>query len=150
MKKFLLALAVSMAVVMLVAPAFATELWDPHLRGVDEGLAAGALPPPGVYFINDFYLAPNYFIYGNDGHVKANEKLFAYVDVPILLWVPGCKFLGADYAMAIAQPFDYTNLRMQTGRCTWHRAQWSLPGRGSVGHIQYHSCSLRIVVETPL
>jgi len=33
----------------------ATELWDPHLRGVNEGLAAGALPPQGLYFINDSY-----------------------------------------------------------------------------------------------
>ena len=43
-------------------------------------------------------------------------KLFAYVDVPILLWVPGCKFLGADYGVAIAQPFDYVNL-MAAERC---------------------------------
>ncbi len=117
MKKFILALFVCLAAVTLIAPAYATELWDPHLRGVDEGLAAGALPPPGLYFINDSYFAPSYLGYGpNFGQVdsKANPavRLFAYVDVPILLWVPGCKFLGADYGVAIAQPFDYTNLRV--------------------------------------
>jgi hypothetical protein len=127
MKKFILALAVSMAVVMLVAPAFATELWDPHLRGVDEGLAAGALPPPGVYFVHNSYFAMNYFSYDSGGHAVPNVKLFAYVDVPILLWVPGCKFLGADYAMAIAQPFDYTNLRLffgPGGNVSSAGAQW--------------------------
>ncbi len=118
MKKLLLAICVSMAVVMMVAPAFATELWDPHLRGIDEGLAAGALPPAGFYFVHDSYFAPSYQLYGPNFGVPDNQssgiKLFAYVDVPILLWVPGCKFLGADYGVAIAQPFDYTNLRVPT------------------------------------
>ncbi len=130
MKKFLLALFVAAAAAVLVAPAFATELWDPHLRGINEGLAAGALPPPGVYFINSSQFAPDYHQYGNlfnasqaahgggiatspSGHSNSNLGLFAYVDIPVLLWVPGCKFLGADYAMAIAQPFDYTTLRVK-------------------------------------
>ncbi len=65
MKQFLLALFAFMSAVMLVAPAFATELWDPHLRGVDEGLAAGALPPQGVYFINNSYFMPDYHYNGN-------------------------------------------------------------------------------------
>jgi len=121
MKKFLFALFVVAAAAVLIAPAYATELWDPHLRGTDEGLAAGALPPPGVYFINNSYFAPSYHSYGvlhgtlntaPSGHSNANVSLFAYVDVPVLLWVPGCKFLGADYAMGIAEPFDYTNLRV--------------------------------------
>jgi len=109
-------LFVCLAAVTLVTPVFATETWDPHLHGTDEGLAAGALPPPGVYFINNSYFAPTLHGYGaqfgtQSGHANNNVKLFAYVDVPVLMWVPGCKFLGADYAMAIAQPFDYTNLR---------------------------------------
>ena len=53
MKKIILAMCLSMAVVMVVTPAFAEELWDYHLRGVDEGLAAGAVPPPGFYFIHE-------------------------------------------------------------------------------------------------
>jgi hypothetical protein len=120
MKRFLLAICVAMAMMLVVGPAFATELWDPHLRGADGGLVAAALPPPGFYFINDFYFAPNYAGYGpnfgtTDGTRNNNVKLFAYVDVPILLWTPGCQFLGADYGVAIAQPFDYTNLRVNTG-----------------------------------
>jgi len=126
MKKFLFALFVVAAAAVLIAPAYATELWDPHLRGLNEGLAAGALPPPGLYFINNSYFAPSYKLYGNlkgsdlggiqrSGHSNSDIKLFAYVDIPVLLWVPGCKFLGADYAMGIAEPFDYTNLRISGG-----------------------------------
>lgn len=42
-------------------------------------------------------------------------KLGSYVDVPVLVWSTGCKFFGADYGMAIAQPFDWTNLRIANG-----------------------------------
>jgi len=115
MKKLILALFVCLAAVMVITPAYATETWDPHLHGVDEGLAAGALPPPGVYFINDSYFAPSAPIQGPNGKEVVGEKLFAYVDVPILLWVPGCRFLGADYGVAIAEPFDYVNLMTHPG-----------------------------------
>jgi hypothetical protein len=91
--------------------ASAEELWDPHLRGVDEGLAAGATPPPGVYGVLNNYWA-GYDKYDSSGHKAANgEKLDALVEVPIILWVPGWNVLGADYSAAIAQPFDYTNLK---------------------------------------
>ncbi len=120
MKKLLLASLLCLAAVMVITPAYATETWDPHLHGVDEGLAAGALPPPGVYFINDSYFAPSAPIQGPDGHQVPGVKLFAYVDVPILLWVPGCKFLGADYGVAIAQPFDYVNLMAAEGSGLGH------------------------------
>ncbi len=120
MKKLLLAVCVCVAALTMVSSAFAVELWDWHLRGANEGLASGALPPPGLYFINDFYWTGNWKLYNNSGHVatfpgtNATEaKLSAYVDVPILLWNPGlCPILGATYAAAIAQPFDGTTLRL--------------------------------------
>ena len=115
MKKLILALFVCLAAVMVITPAYATETWDPHLHGVDEGLAAGALPPPGVYFINNSYFGPVAPIMGSNGEQVPGLKLFAYVDVPILLWVPGCKFLGADYGVAIAEPFDYVNVMQAHG-----------------------------------
>jgi len=87
--------------------AEATELWNGHLRGVESGLAAGALPPEGVYFILDNYWA-SYKQYSSN---KSNgTKLDALVEVPILLWNTGVKVLGADYAVALAQPFDYTSV----------------------------------------
>ena len=54
MNKYMLMAAMAGSVIVAGA-ASATELWDPHLRGVNEGLAAGALPPQGFYFINDSY-----------------------------------------------------------------------------------------------
>lgn len=116
MKKFILALFVCLAAVAFVAPVYATELWDPHLHGVDEGLAAGALPPAGLYFINNTWMLPEGRAYGHDGSKESVSLGGAFVEVPILLWVPGVKFLGADYGMAIAQPFDYASLRVQIGK----------------------------------
>ncbi len=104
MKKVLCA-TVAVAALGIAGAAQAEELWSPHLPGVDIGLAAGALPPKGVYFINNDYVSPNFKVRPNSAN-----SLSALVDVPILLWAPGIKFLGADYAAAVAQPFDYTTL----------------------------------------
>lgn len=108
MKKIAL---VSMAAAILLSSsltASAEELWNPHLRGTNEGLVAGELPPKGVYFINDMYFV-QWKEY--DGSGKAmGPKLDAAIDIPIILWNPGIKVLDADYAVAIAQPFDYTSV----------------------------------------
>ena len=106
-KKILLALVgieLSIAV-----PASATELWETHLRGTDVGLASGALPPPGFYFVdNNNFVSFNK--YNSSGNMEPNTRLYAYVNIPILLWSTGLKILGGDYAVAIAQPFDYTSI----------------------------------------
>lgn len=107
MKKLLMCTALTAAVLMSAGSAVADELWNPHLRGTDEGLAAGALPPAGVYFINDSYFGA-WKQYDGSGNANGN-KLDLMVDIPIVLWNPGIKILGASYAMALAQPFDYTS-----------------------------------------
>lgn len=108
--------AVTLAGTMVLAgQAYSTELWETHLPGVDEGLAAGALPPPGVYGILDNYLVTNYSTYNNSGHANPNTSLTALVEVPIVLWSTGIKIFGGDYAVAIAQPFDFTSFGPTNG-----------------------------------
>ncbi len=126
MKKFFVAVCVCLAVLMAVSAASAEELWDWHLRGADEGLAAGALPPAGLYFINDFFWTGNWKSYDNAGNTNGLAKLDSFVDVPILLWNPGmCPILGATYACAIAQPFDYATLRADvSGPLSATGSQW--------------------------
>jgi hypothetical protein len=109
MKKVVCAAALAATVVLTAGSAFAEELWNPHLRGTDEGLAAGALPPEGVYFINDTYFATWKDMNGTNSNTNG-IKLNAWLDIPIVLWNPGIKVLGADYAVAIAQPFDYLDM----------------------------------------
>ncbi|GLR68988.1 phenol degradation protein [Acidocella aquatica] len=115
------AVALSMAAtVVLAGPAKAEELWDPYLRGVFEGQAAGALPPPGVYGELDNYWT-SYGNYLNNNGTKEPGHLSALVEVPIVLWVPGIKILGADYAAAIGQPIDFTRTKLfgHTGGGNW-------------------------------
>jgi hypothetical protein len=98
-----------MTLMLVATVASAEELWDPHLRGVDEGLTAGAVPPSGVYGVLDNYWAA-YDLYDYDAH-KTGVKLDALVEVPIVLWNTGYQVFGADYAVAFAEPFDFTNVR---------------------------------------
>ena len=101
------ACAAGLAAVLVSAQASAEENWTPHLPGVTEGLAAGALPPPGFYFLNTTMLAP-FSLYdknGNGNGVKAD----IFVDVPMVLWNPGIKVLGADYAVGLAQPITHVS-----------------------------------------
>jgi len=119
MKKFTVASLAVIGLALTGSVASAEELWDPHLRGVNEGLAAGALPPPGVYGVLDNYWA-GYDKYNASGN-KTGVKLDALVEVPIVLWAPGVKILGADYAVALAQPFDYTSVSVNgAGQNTGH------------------------------
>ncbi|WP_234730027.1 SphA family protein [Acidocella facilis] len=103
-------LAMATVLTFAATEARAEELWDPYLRGVSAGQPAGALPPPGVYGELDNYLA-EYSDYNSSGNKIPGTHLTALVEVPIVLWVPGIKILGANYAAAIGQPFDYTSFQ---------------------------------------
>ncbi len=122
MKKLTCVALAALGVAIAAGSASAEELWDPHLRGVDEGLAAGALPPPGVYGILDNYWA-GYSQYNSSGH-KTGAHLDALIEIPIVLWNPGIKVLGADYAMAIAQAGDYTNFKSANNAGLSNNAHW--------------------------
>ncbi|HVI52860.1 MAG TPA: transporter [Candidatus Sulfotelmatobacter sp.] len=94
--------------VLGTAPAVvAEENWSPHLPGVDQGLAAGALPPPGTYFINSTLNAD--YRYADNSGTKQGTRASIFVDVPIILWNPGVQVLGADYSAALAQPFTHVD-----------------------------------------
>ncbi len=101
-----------MAVMMLVTPAFANEIWDFHLRGLGVGYASGTLAPPGFYFIDDNYFLP-WNPYNQYGQANNHTNVFIYLNVPQIVWSTGWKFLGADYGMGIAEAFDYTNTTAQ-------------------------------------
>lgn len=117
-----LSLILTLTGLMVAKPASATELWDPPLRGVNEGLATGAALPPGVYGILNNYWA-SYNQYDSDGH-KTGLKLDALVEVPIVLWQTGYKVWDADFAMAIAQPFDYTTVKMPGTAAISNNGHW--------------------------
>jgi hypothetical protein len=104
-----LALA-AMGAAISAPTARAGELWDPELPGILEGLPAVALPPPGVYGQLDNYFA-QFVQYDGWSNKIPNSSIDALVEVPAVLWVPGITVLGANYAAAIAVPFDYNTFQ---------------------------------------
>ncbi len=97
------------ALAIFVAPAYAEELWFPHLRGGNEGLAAGSLPPEGVYFINNTYYSDT--VWYNDNGNRTKTKIGVFVECPFLLWSTGLNVLGANYGIGLGEPVDWTSLK---------------------------------------
>jgi hypothetical protein len=102
--KTILTTTIAIGCIAVGGQAFAAENWTTRLPGVTEGLPSGALPPAGVYFVNETLFTPTHLY--SPGSTNTSVRLDAFVDVPIVEWVPGIKLLGADYAVALAQPFD--------------------------------------------
>lgn len=108
MNKKVLFATVAFSSLMMAHAASAMELWDPATSSMTVGVPAGMLPPKGVYFVDDnMYATSSHF--DNSGNKVPGTKLYAYINVPVLIWSPGVKVLGATYAVAIAQPFDFTS-----------------------------------------
>ncbi|MDR3448595.1 MAG: transporter [Alphaproteobacteria bacterium] len=93
--------------------ALAAETWEAKLYAADGGLATGALPGPGWYFVNLSAVAtndPNTTNWGKQTDVKSN----IVVEVPELVWVTPWQVFGAKYAVGIAQAFDIIDTRVPT------------------------------------
>jgi hypothetical protein len=86
--------------------------------GVTTGNAAGALPPPGLYYNTDADWETGTVVGGSGHKVSiAGQNLHAsnVAWVNSLLWVPGWHFLGADYGAMIAQPIKWASTHWSGG-----------------------------------
>lgn len=108
----ILALAVGLAAIMQSEPAAALESFLPYLAGLAVGVPVGLLPPPGLYFANDFDIV-NGTIRNGDGHSVANIN--AFVELPQLLYNPGIRIFGASYAFLIVTPISGVHIRSPWG-----------------------------------
>jgi hypothetical protein len=100
--------AVALSVTLITASVDAEELWYPHLPGLDEGLAAGAASPTGVYAtVNQYYSTLNKYEGSGQSAGYGTDALF---EIPILLWQTDFKVLNGTYSAAVSLPFDYTNI----------------------------------------
>jgi len=94
----------------------AGEMLTPYYPGGTTGSAPGILPPPGFYFSTFMAFGPDWRSYDTNGHPVPGVKLDVWEVSPALTWVPGCKFLGADYAMAVSQPVVHWDSRYGFGK----------------------------------
>lgn len=121
MRKLAVTIAVFLSAFCLHT-ADAAENWTPRLGGLYEGLANAALPPKGYYFVNTTMTS---HATGFDQSGRAtNVRTSVFVDVPAVLWVPGVKLLGADYAAAVAQPFNYLGTKYKGTSSPYEMDAW--------------------------
>ena len=89
------------------SPALGQILGEHYLAGT-EGIQAGTLPGPGVYF-DDI----NWF-----GHLSEapgpglNGEISSYVNEPRLRWITPLKLLSADYGMELMLPWGYQQYQL--------------------------------------
>ncbi|HEX7816435.1 SphA family protein [Dyella sp.] len=91
------------------AASHASENLSPFLPGATTGVPAGALPPPGLYYDDTFYLTHGDQLKDGAGH-GIPLKLRNYTNTSLFLWVPGWKLLGADYAANAIFFYDQHNV----------------------------------------
>ncbi|NLH82715.1 MAG: hypothetical protein GX458_17985 [Phyllobacteriaceae bacterium] len=108
--------------------AGAAESITPLQPGASTGIPNAALPPPGVYFSfdSDYAWGTMRNNSGDVSHLPADSnpdvKASNFEAVGALMWVPGWKLLGADYAAVIAQPvkFAHTTISDPLAAADWH------------------------------
>jgi len=95
--------------VILPAPAPATESGGSAYPNGVEDFMAGALPPPGTYFLN--YL--NYYSADKFQNSALNDfKINAVADVMRFVHVTNRKVLGADWGMQVLVPVVYLDVHL--------------------------------------
>jgi hypothetical protein len=83
-----------------------------HYPAGVEGIKAGSLPPPGLYFrdYNLFYFADRY------PGGPPDFDVFAYINAPRLVWISEFTILGGNYGADVLLPLGYTDLEIGSFR----------------------------------
>jgi hypothetical protein len=100
--------ALAAGIGLAAGDAGAVEALVPHLAGVNGGGATGTVLPDGVYGINTaaYVTGPSFDTAGN----KTPTDVEALVEIPEIYWSTGLNILGAKYAVAIAEPWDFAGI----------------------------------------
>lgn len=95
---------------LLTSPALlqAQPIVASHYPAGAEGIKAGSLPPPGIYFrdYNFFYSADNF------KGLPVDFDIFAYINAPRVIWMTDINILGANYGMDVIVPFGYMDWKV--------------------------------------
>lgn len=117
--KFALAGLAASALVGWGADAYAVENVTPYLPCVSCGAPAGALPPAGTYFSNTMTFIDGSVVNGSGTKEPINVN--ALVEIPVLLYVPTMKVLGASVGLALVQPLVYQSQSVNLGPQSGHQ-----------------------------
>ena len=108
--KFVLGITLASTLWLPANHAFAQVSRDHYLAGT-EGIKAGSLPDPGLYFDDINW-------HGNQGVSirSGNDNLSLYVNEPRLRWMTPWSILGAHYGAEIMLPWGYAK---ESGKVLW-------------------------------
>nr|HPG72462.1 transporter [Syntrophales bacterium] len=110
-QSFSLWVVVLVAAAALASPALATEGGGGAYPNGAEGFMAGALPPPGTYFINYLtYYTASKFKDNNGNDAPGDFKLKVAADVLRFVHVTNYKVLGANWAVHAFIPIAYQDV----------------------------------------
>ena len=106
----------------LVSDVYAAEGGGNHYPGGNEDFMAGALPPPGFYFLNYLDYFNSHALDNNHGDAQRGLgfQLNVVAEVPRFLWVTKTKLLGGDVVGHILIPwvYEYAAVNTPVGRQT--------------------------------
>jgi hypothetical protein len=95
----------------LTVPVLAKEGGDQYPNGAENWLA-GAIPPPGDYFINYFGYYSGDLVDGDGRKVKGGNDVSAWFDALRYVHVSERKFLGGNWGWHVIMPFVYQDLSL--------------------------------------
>ena len=108
----IIAAAVFMCQAVTTEQAFATESGGGAYPNGAESFMAGALPPPGTYFLNYLtYYNASKFKDNNGNDLIPGFKLNAVADVLRFVHVTNFKILGANWAVQALVPLVYEDVK---------------------------------------
>lgn len=111
--------------------AAAAESISPLQPGATTGIPNAALPPPGLYFSfdTDYAWGTMRNNSGDVSHIPGDNnpdvRASNFEAVGALMWVPGVKLLGANYAAVIAQPLKFARTKITDPLAA---SEWSANG----------------------
>ena len=135
-KILLLSALLALGAIPFGGSALATEGGGSAYPNGAEDFMAGALPPPGTYFINYFnYYRATSFKDRNGNNAMPKFDLNVYTDVLRFVHVTQKKIFGADWAVHAFVPLQYTDVDASTGKD--NRSAWAISSstRSSWGGI---------------
>ena len=84
---------------------------DQYPNGAENWLA-GAIPPPGDYFINYFGYYSGDLVDGDGHKVKGGNDVSAWFDALRYVHVSDVKILGGNWGWHVIMPFVYQDLSL--------------------------------------
>jgi len=104
----------SIGAALLALPLLSLAQPSAHYVPGVEGIKGASLPPPGIYLrdYNVGYYSDELNNSSGNSSGPPNTRAFIYANVPRVIWITPCQFLGGNLGVDALVPLAYTSLRV--------------------------------------